>query len=270
MVWYSAGTVTATNGSASITGNGTSFLGNVRVGDGITIAGSTSIHEVTGVTSDTQLTIAPGYTGATGSGKAYRIAPIQGYDKDLADAFNQLRLQFGGQLSALQPWATAATTTEARTLLGSNNAANLTTGFLSADRIPSTLSPDKAFRRGNILGTVSQVEGVPTGAIIQSGSNANGWFVRYAGGMQECAGDLVVPVVAAQGDVEANIVYPIPFAATVHIVPCGLIRPFTSYDFVAKNTYFNNNGSGQTMVLARNGGTAQQFVLSWRAIGRWF
>lgn len=37
-----------------------------------------------------------------------------------------------------------------------------------------------------IVGTVSQSGGVPTGAIIQRGSNANGEFVRYADGTQEC------------------------------------------------------------------------------------
>ncbi|UXC19170.1 hypothetical protein [Comamonas squillarum] len=37
-----------------------------------------------------------------------------------------------------------------------------------------------------IVGTVSQSGGVPTGAIIQRGSNANGEFVRYADGAQIC------------------------------------------------------------------------------------
>jgi hypothetical protein len=38
------------------------------------------------------------------------------------------------------------------------------------------------YHTGNILGTVSQSSGVPTGAIIQRGSNANGEFVKYADG----------------------------------------------------------------------------------------
>ena len=40
--------------------------------------------------------------------------------------------------------------------------------------------------RGLAVGTVSQAGGVPTGAIIQRGSNANGEFVRYADGTQIC------------------------------------------------------------------------------------
>jgi hypothetical protein len=38
----------------------------------------------------------------------------------------------------------------------------------------------------NTLGTVSEESGVPTGAIIQRGSNANGEFVRFADGTQIC------------------------------------------------------------------------------------
>lgn len=108
-MWYSSGTVSATNNSNIITGTGTAFLANVRIGDGITIQGSQSLHEVIGIASNTQLTIKPAFTGTTGGGKQFACAPILGYDKDLSDAFNQLRLQFGDKLGALQPWAYAAT-----------------------------------------------------------------------------------------------------------------------------------------------------------------
>lgn len=37
-----------------------------------------------------------------------------------------------------------------------------------------------------ILGTVSQSNGVPTGSIIERGSNANGDFVKYADGTMIC------------------------------------------------------------------------------------
>ncbi|MFN4056646.1 MAG: DUF2793 domain-containing protein [Roseinatronobacter sp.] len=40
--------------------------------------------------------------------------------------------------------------------------------------------------QNNILGTVSQSAGVPTGAVIERGSNANGEFVRFADGTQIC------------------------------------------------------------------------------------
>ena len=46
--------------------------------------------------------------------------------------------------------------------------------------------PAEVFKQSNILGTVSQSAGVPTGAIIQRGSNANGDFVKYADGTLIC------------------------------------------------------------------------------------
>lgn len=95
-MWYSSGSVTATNNNTVVTGAGTGFLEGVRVGDAIAIAGSASLHEVVSIASNTQLTIKPAYAGTTGSGKQYAVAPILGYDKDLSDAFNQLRLQYGG------------------------------------------------------------------------------------------------------------------------------------------------------------------------------
>lgn len=42
------------------------------------------------------------------------------------------------------------------------------------------------FDRYSILGTVSQSGGVPTGAVIERGSNANGQYVRFADGTQIC------------------------------------------------------------------------------------
>lgn len=44
----------------------------------------------------------------------------------------------------------------------------------------------KVFTQGNILGTVSQNAGVPTGAIMESGSNSNGWYAKYADGTLIC------------------------------------------------------------------------------------
>jgi hypothetical protein len=53
------------------------------------------------------------------------------------------------------------------------------------------------YRPGNILGTVSQTAGVPTGAIIQRGTGANGEFVRYADGTQICTHTLAGSTTAA-------------------------------------------------------------------------
>lgn len=284
MPWSNNGTVQVSSGGTIATGTGTTFLSSARVGDAITIAGSTSLHEVTAIASNTQLTFQPPYTGTTGSGKAYRIAPIMGYDKDLSDAFNSIRLQWGTQLSSLQPWATAATADIAlsnlggsqtgtavfkgspaagRTALELGNAATRavqtsptdttagalmavgafglglpislvrtdinsvsTAGFFTCDECTGTPSGyisgmllshsdgpvvrmqifnpcgtgklffrdylygwgawRELYHQNNILGTVSQSGGIPAGAIIERGSNANGEFVKFADGTQIC------------------------------------------------------------------------------------
>ena len=46
--------------------------------------------------------------------------------------------------------------------------------------------PAEVFKQSNILGTVSESGGVPTGAIIERDSNANGEYVKYADGTMIC------------------------------------------------------------------------------------
>jgi hypothetical protein len=54
----------------------------------------------------------------------------------------------------------------------------------------------EVFSQGNILGTVSESSGVPTGAIIERGSNANGSFVKYADGTLICNVRIAITPVA--------------------------------------------------------------------------
>ncbi|HEV7344142.1 MAG TPA: hypothetical protein VGN60_00725 [Devosia sp.] len=61
-----------------------------------------------------------------------------------------------------------------------------TLGQIPNSHIRDDLTPDKAFRRGNILGTVSHLSGGPSGALIESGSNGNGSYARFANGTQIC------------------------------------------------------------------------------------
>jgi len=43
------------------------------------------------------------------------------------------------------------------------------------------------YHTGNLLGTVSQSAGVPTGAVIETGSNVNGSYTKFADGTMICA-----------------------------------------------------------------------------------
>lgn len=46
----------------------------------------------------------------------------------------------------------------------------------------------KFYDTSNIIGTVSESGGIPTGAIIETGSNANGRYIKYADGTMICHG----------------------------------------------------------------------------------
>lgn len=63
---------------------------------------------------------------------------------------------------------------------------------LAVTQGPDDTTPDRVIRagdgyvKGSIVGTVSEAAGVPTGAIIEAGSNADGDYTRFADGTQIC------------------------------------------------------------------------------------
>lgn len=74
MAWYKAGKVKVTNGSAVVTGISTTFTGTVRNGDVFFVtANKADIYEVQSVDSDTQITLATPFTGATTPATDYAV-----------------------------------------------------------------------------------------------------------------------------------------------------------------------------------------------------
>ncbi|QIE89442.1 tail fiber domain-containing protein [Pseudomonas nitroreducens] len=117
MPWYSAGTVAVTNNSPTVTGTGTTFAANARVGDAF--RGPDGLwYEVTNVASATVISIKPNYQGANSAAGSYAIAPMQGYVKDSADALRGFVNQYGTLLASIGPWSTAASPADARIALG--------------------------------------------------------------------------------------------------------------------------------------------------------
>ncbi|MBA4272153.1 MAG: phage tail protein, partial [Pseudomonas sp.] len=89
MPWYKSGTVSVVQNSNAVIGTGTSFLSNGRVGDAFR-APDGGWYEITNIASNTAMSIAPNYQGATNAAGVYAIAPMQGYVKDSADALRAL------------------------------------------------------------------------------------------------------------------------------------------------------------------------------------
>ncbi|QZP24122.1 hypothetical protein [Pseudomonas mosselii] len=199
MPWYRQGTVAVTNGQTTVTGTGTSFTLNARVGDSF-IGPDGREYEVGNIASATALGIIPAYLGPTASAGSYAIKPVQGYPKDLADRFRELVDQFGSTLALLgNPADVAALRANiGAAARGANGDITSITGLTTALSIAQggtgaktaaaarTALGLKTAAVADIVGTVSQAGGVPTGAIIERGSNANGEYTRYADGTQEC------------------------------------------------------------------------------------
>lgn len=95
MSWYSAGTVTVTNGQKLVTGSGTDFVSNVLAGQGF-IGPDNRTYEIEQVVSATQLMLRTVFYGGSGGGQIYSIIPTQSLMKDLAEAAGQLIASFAG------------------------------------------------------------------------------------------------------------------------------------------------------------------------------
>lgn len=113
------------------------------------------------------------------------------------------------------------------------------------------------------LGTVTQTDGVPTGAIIQRGSNSNGEFVRFADGSQLCWS-----VITASNAGEVTWTYPAAFVGTgaLRIVATAnstntisLAPRCTAKSATSVNVSAFNNSNGRVGV-----------AIEMLAIGRWF
>jgi hypothetical protein len=113
--------------------------------------------------------------------------------------------------------------------------------------------PDAAgeiYGQGNILGTVSQSAGVPTGAIIERGSNANGEFVKYADGTMICTRNDFVMVHVASDRMTSQWTYPALFLSGTRPTTALTLPTFNSANFL------NISGANQGRSSVRHWGTA--------------
>lgn len=95
-------------------------------------------------------------------------------------------VQLGDSATATQNFV-LQTNVDGTAKLSRGNVGATTADILTVDATGVLSAAGKLmFNRGNILGTVSQAAGVPTGAVVERGSNANGEYVRFADGTQIC------------------------------------------------------------------------------------
>ncbi|MEO3879259.1 hypothetical protein [Rheinheimera fenheensis] len=116
----------------------------------------------------------------------------------------------------------------------------------------------------DILGTVAQSGGIPTGAIIERGANANGEYVKYADGTMICYRTSV----SGSGDRSETWTFPVTFSA-VGVLHGNLFRANTdSSGGGYVNFKLPSNTTTATYQIKQEVVSSTQVLLT--AIGRWF
>lgn len=288
--FYRTGTATVAANGTTVTGQGTSWKTALRAGDMFGTHVGDGVR-ILSVNSNTSLTLAWPWKGPAQTATGYEVQlTLQaiGYQKAVREL---LQLLTNGNLESLasvvgevntMPYFTGIATFEktpltpfARTLLATANgsAAYAALGVVPDAQISSTLPQDKAYRRGNILGNVSQSGGVPTGAVIQRGSNANGEFVRFADGTQICwilqDSTRRIPITEVEGSgFRGQVTWNFPSVFAFNPVFYGGLNDYRggSLANAGKTTTFVEVVAQSTIRINESGGAQWNAA----AIGRWF
>ena len=139
------------------------------------------------------------------------------------------------------------------------------------------------FDQTNILGAVSQVAGVPTGRIIENGSNANGRYVRFADGTQVVWGSFSMGSIASFGSGTLADPYRTSVFGWTYPVSFSGASPFVAHHarvgFTAARgaVYITRNGAlglvsveGLQAYRTSSVSNADEVTAHMMAIGRWF
>lgn len=146
------------------------------------------------------------------------------------------------------------------------DAASVASGTLDDSRISSNF-----YKKTNILGTVSQSSGVPTGAIIETGSNANGTFIKYADGTMICRGNQTITSAISTGN--GNIFYgstSVTYAATFSSAPSVTVSAARSAQTIWASTVSPGTSSCSIYLFSGVSLASGSNEVSHIAIGRWF
>ncbi|AEH79188.1 phage tail protein [Sinorhizobium meliloti] len=145
----------------------------------------------------------------------------------------------------------------------------------STDATGATWQPWNVIPR-EVVGLVGQASGIPTGAIIEPGSNANGEYVRFADGTQICWGTGTINVSTnlnnhfgstsgASVTGNALISFPATFSNTSYSV--SVFPTFRGFTVLGA---YSKNGANAAVRMGVSGSTANDVPYEWSAFGRWF
>lgn len=126
----------------------------------------------------------------------------------------------------------------------------------------------RAYRRADILGPVSQTAGIATGAVIESGANADGAYVRFADGTMRCmhSGLSAAEANTADGSIyrSADLSWTFPSGFIAAPVVTGAVDDIDCWISVAPTT--------ATATVRVKSSVAKAATLAIRLVaqGRWF
>lgn len=274
---YTTGTATINANATAVTGQGTSWLtSGIQPGDFFWAAGL-SVRILT-VNSNTSLTLAYGWPGAARSADTYEIQYSSDATRALSSARQVLDALTNGNLFSVAALTTAANTIAYYTGAG----AAALTSFVAHGRALVGLSGGAGkFIRStgantavmqDMVGTVSQSSGVPTGAIVERGSTANGEYVRFADGTQICTYNAVYSITTgAVGSIHRDSTsvgawsYPAAFAAAPAVSTSAASN--SAWTGVGAASASQLNGCPVFAPIALSGSNIRIYF---QAIGRWF
>ncbi|MFD2174337.1 hypothetical protein [Rhodobacter lacus] len=259
--YYNTGTIAVTNGSTAVTGTGTSWAQIVRAGDQL-IAPDGRSYVIAAVPSATSLTLSRAYLGATATAQTYDILFTAGRDADVATQLAALISAYQGIYDGPGQGKFGDGTLAAP---GLRFAADLDTGFYrpGANQLAFAeggVDRGRIYGRKNILGTVAQSGGVPTGAVIEGGTNANGDYVRFADGTQICGTTIQGLTTGAM-----TRAWPAAFAASPRVSAVT-----TSASVPRIVTVANNSATAIDIYVWDTAGGLTNGFASLTAFGRWF
>lgn len=149
------------------------------------------------------------------------------------------------------------------------------TGVTTMASLLSALITSGAYAKSNAVGTVSQAAGIPTGALMEYGSNANGQFWKFACGTMICTFrgtatlGLSVQYVGTMYYTSISWTFPSAFVGVAPSHHCGAAK---SGNITYTATSAGESLTGATYFVVEHSGTipSATYNINWMAIGRWF
>jgi len=155
------------------------------------------------------------------------------------------------------------------TLDGTNGVSAVQAGAVESGDLPA-----EAYQKNNILGTVSESSGVPTGAIIERGSNSNGEFVKYADGTMICTRRILDESFSEASEsagnrVQFNHTFPVAFIEIPIVSVSAGFTQNTSGRAASLHSFQNSTTQWEWRIYPRD--TVNRLgIASLFAIGRWY